>query len=146
DDAPEAGASSGAGGPPPDRSPRRSTAGLPPRTPQERAPPAGVRGRQPPPCFYLDRFQVGVSPAPRDAPASGASRGGGADVSSQSLPTRSAGPIDLVRRLDLRIVVPALLLVAMGTWSIEASRPSVLGSQLRWAGVGLALACVATAI
>ncbi len=56
------------------------------------------------------------------------------------------GPLDLLRRLDARIVVPALLLVAMGAWSICAARPTVVGSQLRWAGVGVACACLATAV
>src|SRR5204862_341742 len=40
-------------------------------------------GAAAPPCASLDQVQVGDSPAPRDAPASGASREGGANVTDQ---------------------------------------------------------------
>ena len=35
---------------------------------------------------------------------------------------RATGPLDLVRRLDARVVVPALLLVGIGLWSIGAAQ------------------------
>ena len=41
----------------------------------------------------------------------------------------AGGPLDLVRRLDLRVVVPALLLVAIGLWSIGAARPALVVPQ-----------------
>jgi rod shape determining protein RodA len=62
-------------------------------------------------------------------------------VTSDSAAPRAAGPLDLVRRLDLRIVVPVLVLVALGLWSIGAARAGFAASQLRWCGVGLAAAC-----
>lgn len=58
----------------------------------------------------------------------------------------AGGPLDLVRRLDLRVVVPALLLVAIGLWSIGAARPALVVPQVRWCGAGLALAAAATLI
>jgi rod shape determining protein RodA len=59
---------------------------------------------------------------------------------------RTRGPLDLVRRLDVRVVVPALLLVAIGLWSIDAAKPGLVGTQVRWCGVGLALVVGATLI
>src|SRR5439155_25913007 len=49
------------------------------RNPQESV--LWTRSPRPPPCISLDRGHVGGSPAARDAPASGASRGRGAGVS-----------------------------------------------------------------
>lgn len=51
------------------------------------------------------------------------------------------GPLDLVRHLDPRVVLPALLLVALGVSAIAASKPEMVGAQIRWCGVGLALTC-----
>lgn len=54
---------------------------------------------------------------------------------------RAGGPLDLVRKLDLRVVVPVLLLVGVGLWSINAARPGFASAQLRWCGVGFAATC-----
>jgi cell division protein FtsW (lipid II flippase) len=62
-------------------------------------------------------------------------------MTSEFSGTRPAGPLDLVKRLDLRVVVPVLLLVAAGLWSIHAARPNVVASQMRWCAVGFAAAC-----
>ena len=43
----------------------------------------------------------------------------------------------LVRRLDLRVLVPAVLLVMMGLLSIASDQPSLLGAQMRWWSVGM---------
>jgi rod shape determining protein RodA len=55
---------------------------------------------------------------------------------------RSSGPLDLLRSFDVRVVLPALLLVGVGLWAIEASHPSLVAAQLRWCGVGLAATCL----
>lgn len=54
---------------------------------------------------------------------------------------RTGGPLDLVRKLDVRVVVPVLLLVAAGLWAISAARPGLAAVQLRWCGVGFAATC-----
>lgn len=54
---------------------------------------------------------------------------------------RAGGPLDLFRKLDVRIVVPVLLLVGVGLWSISAARPAFAAVQLRWCGVGFAATC-----
>jgi len=59
---------------------------------------------------------------------------------------RTNGPLDLVRRLDARVVVPALLLVAAGVWSIAAANADVVGQQVRWCAVGVAAACALTVV
>jgi len=60
-------------------------------------------------------------------------------VSFESAAPRTGGPLDLVRRLDVRVVVPALLLVVAGLWSIGvAGKPEFVAAQLRWCGVGVA--------
>lgn len=47
-----------------------------------------------------------------------------------------------MRRLDVRVVVPALLLAGLGLWSIgAAAKPDFVAAQLRWCGVGFAAAC-----
>lgn len=51
-----------------------------------------------------------------------------------------AGPLDLVRKLDARVVVPALMLVGAGLAAIGSARPELVAAQLRWCGVGLAAA------
>lgn len=67
-------------------------------------------------------------------------------MSSDFVASAPRGPLDLLRRLDARVVVPALVLVALGAWSIGAAKAGFVGSQLRWCGVGLTLAAVATAV
>ncbi len=54
---------------------------------------------------------------------------------------RTGGPLDLVRKLDVRVVVPVLFLVGIGLWSISAARPAFAAAQLRWCGVGFAATC-----
>lgn len=54
---------------------------------------------------------------------------------------RTTGPLDLVKRLDLRVLVPVLLLVGVGLFSIEVARPGCTAAQLRWCGVGFAATC-----
>jgi cell division protein FtsW (lipid II flippase) len=64
-------------------------------------------------------------------------------VSSDYASPRTSGPLDLLRRLDARVVLPALLLVAAGLWSIGvAAKPEFVFAQLRWCGVGVAATCV----
>ncbi len=59
---------------------------------------------------------------------------------------RTGGPLDLVRRLDVRVVAPALLLVGAGLLSIGAAKPEFVMQQLRWCGVGFAAACALTLV
>lgn len=51
-----------------------------------------------------------------------------------------AGGLSVVRRVDLRIVVPALLLILVGLVSLASTRPDVVAAQLRWAVVGMVAA------
>ena len=64
-------------------------------------------------------------------------------MTSDFAPTRATGPLDLVRKLDARVVVPALLLVAVGLYSIGATEEQYVFAQLRWCGVGFLVTCVA---
>ncbi len=51
----------------------------------------------------------------------------------------ASSPLALARRLDLRVVVPALLLFALGLVSIASAKPDVFATQVRWGLVALAL-------
>jgi cell division protein FtsW (lipid II flippase) len=62
-------------------------------------------------------------------------------VSGDLARPRTGGPLDLVRKLDVRVVLPVLLLVGAGLWAIAAARPAFAVTQLRWCGVGLAATC-----
>ena len=44
---------------------------------------------------------------------------------------------ELLRRVDLRVLVPALLLVVLGVLAIGADKPALAAVQLRWCCVGL---------
>ena len=63
-------------------------------------------------------------------------------MSAEYATPRTGGPLDLVKKLDARVVVPALLLVAVGLWSIGAARREYVAAQVRWCGVGFAVTCV----
>jgi cell division protein FtsW (lipid II flippase) len=64
-------------------------------------------------------------------------------VTSDFGPSRTNGPLDLLRRLDVRVMLPALLLVGAGLWSIGvAAKSEFIFAQLRWCGVGVAATCV----
>ncbi len=60
-------------------------------------------------------------------------------MNSDSVPARGEGPLDLVRRLDARVVVPAALLVLVGLGAVGASKATFVGAQFRWFGVSFAL-------
>ena len=64
-------------------------------------------------------------------------------MTSDFAPTRATGPLDLVKKLDARVVVPALLLVAVGLCSIGAAQHELVAAQLRWCGIGFLITCVA---
>ena len=43
----------------------------------------------------------------------------------------------LVRKLDLRVLLPAMVLVVLGLAAIASDKPVLFGAQLRWWGIGL---------
>ena len=55
---------------------------------------------------------------------------------------RTVSPLDLVRRLDPRVIVPVALLVFIGLLSIGEARPSLVAPQLRWCAAGFAVTCM----
>jgi rod shape determining protein RodA len=55
---------------------------------------------------------------------------------------RTVSPLDLVRRLDARVIVPVALLVFVGLLSIGEARPSLVPPQLRWCAAGFAVTCM----
>jgi cell division protein FtsW (lipid II flippase) len=67
-------------------------------------------------------------------------------VSADHAPSAARGPLDLLRRLDLRVVLPALALVAIGLAAIAESRPALLGAQVRWFTVGFACVLATTLV
>ncbi len=63
-------------------------------------------------------------------------------VHEGAAPIPSAGGRDLrvlIRRVDLRVLVPALMLALIGLVSIASDKPAVLIAQTRWTVVGLAV-------
>ena len=55
---------------------------------------------------------------------------------------QTVSPLDLVRRLDARVIVPVAFLVLIGLVSIGEARPSLVAPQLRWVAAGFAVTCM----
>jgi cell division protein FtsW (lipid II flippase) len=58
------------------------------------------------------------------------------------VPGPTVSPLELVRRLDPRVIVPVALLVLIGLVSIGEARASLVAPQLRWVAAGFAVTCM----
>lgn len=66
---------------------------------------------------------------------------------ADSAAARSELPLrDMLRRVDLRVLAPALLLTATGFLALASTRPALLGQQAAGAAVGLCLALALTLV
>ena len=76
--------------------------------------------------------------------ASATGRGGvGGRSGSTDAPVNSREFRNLLRRVDLRVLIPAITLALIGLVSIASDKPGVLMAQARWTVVGMAVvACV----